>query len=438
MEAMKSRINLFSLLFFLVFSAVLVPSRAKIVDFDEEWQKRADEARAVALTAYHPTPEDVSDHLNSEVHGATESNKTRRHLGKYRGPCMATNPIDQCWRCNRNWARNRKRLADCALGFGRNTIGGKYGKFYVVTNPSDADLVNPKVGTLRHAVIQTEPLWIIFGSDMIIRLQQELMVNSHKTIDGRGHQVRIANGAGITIQYVRNVIIHGLHIHDIKAGQGGMIRDSPTHFGFRGASDGDGIGLFGSANVWIDHVSMSNCYDGLIDIIEGSTAITLSNNHFTHHNEVMLMGASDKNQNDSIMQVTLAFNHFGKGLTQRMPRCRWGFFHVVNNDYTHWEMYAIGGSQHPTIISQGNRYIATPHGNTEVTKRDYAPDSVWMKWTWRSEGDLFMNGAIFRQSGAPNWRRFSRRGLFAAKPGTFASRLTRFAGALRCSRKMPC
>lgn len=30
----------------------------------------------------------------------------------------------------------------------------------------------------------------------------------------------------------------------------------------------------------------------------------------------------------------------------------------MNNDYTHWEMYAIGGSADPTINSQGNRYLA--------------------------------------------------------------------------------
>ena len=72
----------------------------------------------------------------------------------------------------------------------------------------------------------------------------------------------------------------------------------------------------------------------------------------------MLFGASDSYKGDEIMQITLAFNHFGKGLVQRMPRCRWGFIHVVNNDYTHWNMYAIGGSMHPTIISEGNRFIA--------------------------------------------------------------------------------
>lgn len=58
------------------------------------------------------------------------------------------------------------------------------------------------------------------------------------------------------------------------------------------------------------------------------------------------------------MQVTIAFNYFGEGLVQRMPRCRRGYIHVVNNDITEWKMYAIGGSGNPTINSQGNRYTA--------------------------------------------------------------------------------
>ncbi|KAK2980366.1 hypothetical protein RJ640_014539 [Escallonia rubra] len=60
--------------------------------------------------------------------------------------------------------------------------------------------------------------------------------------------------------------------------------------------------------------------------------------------KVMLLGHSDSYVRDKQMQVTIAYNHFGEGLIQRMPRCRHGYFHVVNNDYTHWEMYAIGGS----------------------------------------------------------------------------------------------
>ncbi|XP_057948326.1 pectate lyase-like [Malania oleifera] len=436
-----ARINPTSSLLFVLFLSFAALVKSHIGDFDEYWQKRAEEARQAALDAYHPDPEAVTQRLNSHVDKVlTGTNSTRRNLKKYSGPCLATNPIDRCWRCRANWGTNRKRLADCALGFGRKTVGGKYGKYYVVTDGSDDDMVNPKPGTLRHAVIQTQPLWIIFSRSMVIRLSQELIMTGDKTIDGRGHDVHIAFGAGITIQFVKNVIIHGLHVHDIVAGSGGTIRDSLNHVGLRTQSDGDGISMYGSTNVWIDHVSMSNCKDGLIDAIEGSTAITISNCHFTNHNEAMLFGASDKNEKDAVMQITVAFNHFGRGLVQRMPRCRWGFFHVVNNDYTHWLMYAIGGSQHPTIISQGNRFIAPPNDAAkEVTKRDYATEDVWKNWTWRSEGDLMMNGAFFVQSGAPLKKKpFSRLDMISAKKGTFVTRLTRFSGALNCRYKQAC
>lgn len=218
------------------------------------------------------------------------TNGTRRNLRQakrtYRGPCKATNPIDRCWRCRKNWNKNRKRLAKCALGFGRKTTGGKAGKIYVVTDDSDDDVLEPKPGTLRHAVIQNEPLWIIFAHDMNIKLSKELIMTSNKTIDGRGARVHIAYGAGITIQFISNVIIHGLRIHHTVSTSGGMIRDSVDHFGLRTIADGDGISIYGSTNIWIDHVSMSRCQDGLIDAIMGSTAITISNSHFTHHNDV--------------------------------------------------------------------------------------------------------------------------------------------------------
>lgn len=209
---------------------------------------------------------------------------TGRKLGE--SSCTATNPIDRCWRCDKNWAKNRKRLAKCARGFGRGTTGGKEGKYYVVTDSSDDDMLDPKPGTLRYGVIQEKPLWIIFAKSMTIKLRQELMINSHKTIDGRGANVHIANGAGLTIQFVKNVIIHNIKIHDIVPAPGGMIRDSILHFGLRTMSDGDGISIFGSNHIWIDHVSMYKCTDGLIDAIMASTAITISNCKFNHHNDV--------------------------------------------------------------------------------------------------------------------------------------------------------
>uniref|UniRef100_A0A7N0REL8 Pectate lyase n=1 Tax=Kalanchoe fedtschenkoi TaxID=63787 RepID=A0A7N0REL8_KALFE len=486
-------------LFCLLLAALGVVARAHVTEYDEYWREREAAARRLAEEAYHPDPEEVTDELNEHVNKAIEGlNTTRRHLTGNFGSCTATNPIDRCWRCRPNWQKERKRLARCAKGFGRHTTGGLRGRYYVVTDSSDSSLTDPKPGTLRHAVIQTRPLWITFAADMVIRLQQELIVQSDKTIDGRGAEVHIAHGAGFTIQYVHNVIIHGIHIHEIKSGNGGLIRDSVDHFGLRTPSDGDGISIFGSSNIWLDHLTMSRCTDGLIDATMGSTAITISNSFFTYHDKVLLFGATDAYPEDERMQITVAFNHFGEGLVQRMPRCRRGFFHVLNNDYTQWRMYAIGGSKNPgpvptfwrpgaklkfgpraggpdptelewrpsalkvttewrpgasaplapvlgracknpTIISQGNRFVAPDDLHAkQVTKRESATEETWKHWVWKSEGDLMVNGAYFTPSGAPLSMKHSRHDKIKAKHGGYASRLTRFSGALHCRAGRPC
>lgn len=224
-----------------------------------------------------------------------QTNDTRRELrqrgggGGRRGRgkrCVATNPIDKCWRCRKDWANDRFRLAKCGKGFGRRATGGLGGPIYVVTDSSDNDMVNPKPGTLRYGVVQKGPLWIIFQRNMVITLNQELLVSSDKTIDGRGANVQIRDGAGITMQFVNNVIIHGLRIKNVKSKPGGMMRDSWNHVGTRTRSDGDAISIFGSSNIWVDHISMSDCEDGLVDVIQGSTAVTISNCHMTKHNDV--------------------------------------------------------------------------------------------------------------------------------------------------------
>ncbi|MBA0624621.1 hypothetical protein Godav_009948 [Gossypium davidsonii] len=78
--------------------------------------------------------------------------------------------------------------------------------------------------------------------------------------------MEICNGAGITVQFVKNVIIH----HNIPT-KGGKIKDGENHHGLRGASDGDGVSLFRDTNISFDHLSHHHCADGLIDAIQGST-----------------------------------------------------------------------------------------------------------------------------------------------------------------------
>lgn len=373
-----------------------------------------------AEEARHEAP--VDTHLRS--------NLTKRSLAG----CGNGNPVDDCWRCNSNWDQNRQQLASCSLGFGKNAIGGKNGQIYVVTDDSDEDVVNPKEGTLHYGVIQSEPLWIVFSRNMNIKLKQELIMNSYKTLDGRGHNVHIAGGACLTVQYVNNIIIHNIHIHDCKSTGPADVRSSPSHYGQRGKSDGDAINIFGSHDIWVDHCYFSRCADGLVDVIQGSTDVTISNNYFEDHDKVMLLGAHPKDSMDKGMRVTIAFNHFGENLIERMPRCRQGTFHIVNNNYQGWGMYAIGGSEDPVINSEGNRFFAPDaRFKKEVTKRiddggNYDEDS----WNWRSSGDMFLNGAFFTKSGAPsaNTQIYGKATSFSARPAVMVEGMTNDAGPL--------
>nr|XP_043618348.1 probable pectate lyase 18 [Erigeron canadensis] len=393
--------------------------------------------RTLALLPHqHPDPEAIVLQLQRKINASITS---RRRLletqpiftrSKDQIPCQTGNPIDDCWRCDPNWANDRQRLADCAIGFGQGAMGGKGGQIYVVTDSSDGNPENPSPGTLRHAVIQSEPLWIIFANDMHINLKNELIVSSSKTIDGRGAIVHVTGKGCIVIENVGNIIIHGLYIHDCEPSGKAKIRVSPTDVVGRGKSDGDGLTVRGVRNLWIDHCSFARCTDGLVDITEGSTAVTVTNSYFTDHDKVMLLGHSDDYLADAGMQVTVAFNHFGKGLVERMPRCRHGYFHVVNNDYTEWQLYAIGGSAAPTINSQGNRFVAMPNSHKEVTKRMEAKEDEWKGWNWRTEGDLMVNGAFFVPSGAEFSVQYAKASSVPPMSAYLINQLTMHAGVL--------
>ncbi|XP_014508162.1 putative pectate lyase 2 isoform X1 [Vigna radiata var. radiata] len=362
-------------------------------------------------------------------------NNTPQPLSKYIPKKPLLNVIDSCWRARPNWSSNRQALADCAIGFGKEATGGKYGAIYHVFDPSD-DPANPKPGTLRYGAIQNDPLWIIFDKDMVITLKNELIMSSNKTIDGRGAKVEIADGPCVTISNVSHVIIHGISIHDCEPAKPGL--NTPDHVGHRLGSDGDAISIIDSTNVWIDHCFLARSTDGLIDVIRASTAITISNNYFTQHDKVMLLGHSDQFTKDKIMKVTIAFNQFASGLTERMPRVRFGYAHVVNNKYDEWKMYAIGGSANPTILSEGNFYVAPNDPNAkQVTKREVKEN--WKSWKWRSSKDLFFNDAYFVPSGvgscAPN---YSPTQYFAAAPAYMVPAITLNAGPTYCTVGRAC
>ncbi|ONM37225.1 Pectin lyase-like superfamily protein [Zea mays] len=357
----------------------------------------------------------------------------------------AANIIDRCWRRQPNWAANRQRLAACSVGFAgkMRQNRGPGVTAYTVTDPGD-DPVRPRPGTLRYgATVLGGKVWITFERGMHIRLAQPLFVRSFTAIDGRGADVHIAGGAGIVLHEVSGVIIHGLHIHDIRSQPegpavrpGGAVRPAGGGGGSGSGTDGDAIRVVASSKVWIDHNSLSRCEDGLVDVTVGSNDVTVSNNWFFNHDKVMLLGHDDGHAADSRMRVTVAFNRFGPNVNQRMPRIRHGYAHVVNNVYLGWRDYAIGGSMGPSVKSEGNLFVASGTAeNRKVTRR---MPFAGRDWDWASVGDSFENGAFFKQTGSRVQPNYNKHQAFAAASSNQVRSLTKDAGALSCSVGSAC
>ncbi|XP_057491401.1 probable pectate lyase P59 [Actinidia eriantha] len=295
---------------------------------------------------------------------------------KYTGPYKATNPIDKCWRCRPNWHVNRKQLADCAIGFGRTTSRVKNGAFYAITDPSDDDAINPKTGTFRHPVTQKRPLWITFQRSRTIRLlKQELVMQSDKTIHGRRAKVHTAYDAGITIQFVRNIIIH--NIHDIKITNGGMVRDSEDNVGFRTPSHGDGINIFGSKNVWLDHRSLHINYSCM---------------------QCCFLVQETQILDDDLMKITVVYNHFGKRLSRE---CR-GSDRASHTSSTTTTLTGrctpLAAATTPPSSARATTSSLPPDMHSNRGDSWEGPKAEWKKWTWKSQGDMLKRGAFFIES----------------------------------------
>ncbi|KAK6928421.1 hypothetical protein RJ641_007023 [Dillenia turbinata] len=99
--------------------------------------------------------------------------------------CGTRDPIDDCW---------RDRLGD-------------------------DDPINPRLGELWYAMIQDEPLWIIFKRDD----------DQAQARASRGGSVHIAGGPCIKIHYVTNVIIHGVRKSKAKTEDKENTETGPCH-----------------------------------------------------------------------------------------------------------------------------------------------------------------------------------------------------------------
>lgn len=101
------------------------------------------------------------------------------------------------------------------------------------------------------------------------------------------------------------MIIHGLKIHHCKAQTASTVLGPDKKIVNVGPVDGDAIRMLTSSKIWIDHNTLFDCEDGLIDVTRGSTDITISNNWFRTQNKVMLLGHDDGFLRDKNLKVTI-------------------------------------------------------------------------------------------------------------------------------------
>gem|GEM_PF-4490280 len=148
-------------------------------------------------------------------------------------------------------------------GWGRETSGGQWGTLFVVTNVS-----NDGPRSLRAALESPEPLWITFASGLsgVIELSSSILVETNKTLDGRGADVQIRTARGgepfsaLAISGVSQVIISHMRFDDELADWN---QDRPGSHAIR---------VKNAQLVWIHRSSFSRWRSGAVAVAHDPSA----------------------------------------------------------------------------------------------------------------------------------------------------------------------
>jgi pectate lyase len=239
---------------------------------------------------------------------------------------------------------DRALLLDRRAGFGQHVTGGNAGPTFHVTTAADSG-----PGSLREALAQPGPLWIVFDGDYTIALRSGLPVTSDKTIDGRGHRVLITGHTlpGLRIWGQSNIIVEAIYLRDF--GDIALTKSNDPN---------SAIQIQDRAHdIWIDHCSLSMAGDKLIAIHGGATAITVSWNKCFEQEQVFQMGCQATHEQDVDSCLTSHHNFFDS-TGYRHPVASSGKVHAYNNYLRHWKQYGMRGQRNAQFYSEANIFEA--------------------------------------------------------------------------------
>jgi pectate lyase len=196
----------------------------------------------------------------------------------------------------------------------------------------------------------------IEGSFNVPRLQ----VASNRTLIGIGTNATINGGMrirGYDDDNVGNVIVRNVRVN-------GATTDV----------DGDAMQVYFARHVWIDHCEVWDGPDANLDVVHASNWVTISWTVFRYtgaapdpsHKFSNLFGHSDNNAGEDRgrLKVTVHHNWWAEGVTERMPRVRFGEIHVFNNYYSSaGNNYCLRAGLEAHILSESNYFdgVNSPH-----------------------------------------------------------------------------
>ncbi|KAF9013974.1 polysaccharide lyase family 1 protein [Cyathus striatus] len=237
-----------------------------------------------------------------------------------------------------------------AEGFGAESIGGRGGSVYIVTNLNDSGS-----GSFRDAVSESNRI-VTFAVGGVIDIDSRVVVSSHVTIAGQ-----TAPGQGITV-YGNGVSYSGA--------SNTITRYIRYRMGTGGDSGKDAITIANGANMIFDHVSVSWGRDETFSINGDVSNITISDSIIAQGLETHSCGGLI--QTDGGVSIIRSLYIDNK---TRNPKVK-GVNEFVNNIVYNWGAgggYIAGDSEGPSEANiLNNVFISGPSTSTHPFTRGNA------------------------------------------------------------------
>ena len=303
-------------------------------------------------------------------------------------PTTSSNNPESEWSAHDALLKQLEGYAEGTLGAaGATDSSGKInvakGEICMVTTTNDLvlfkDSVKAASGSFRECAEKEGPVWILFQNDGTYKLQSSLRIKSNKTIDGRGHNIRIT-GMGILTNASSNLIFENLTFASPTI----TAQDTTSH---RALSIHNM-----SHHVWVDHCLFEEYPLVELDIKRSSHAVTVSWSRFENAQSGILFGLEPEIYVDSLQTFTLHHNYF-TNLDSRGVVARYGKMHAYDNFFDDVKYAGFECSDSVLCYIESNVFNnETPVLVYRVFNDDGTPDVT-------TQGYVYMQDNMFDRAG---------------------------------------